>query len=436
MGQRFGGSRLRRPRLPAWARRRQVALVVLISVGITASSMLSATHAAFTASTSASGNIFTTGSVSITDNDAGSAILSLTGIKPGDSSSSCIKVTYSGALPALVKLYRNAGGTGLASYLDVTLTRGSISSGGFGDCTGFTPDAADYLGQGAGVIYESTLGGFPTAVGAALDDPRAVNVPEVWTAGETHAYKFTATLQEDTAAQGLTATGGLVWQAVNVSDYSQVVFADEPVGYWRLDEAGGTTAVDATGNGHDGTYTNGPVLQQVSGVKNAGSAVTFDGNDDRVHIPYTAALNPSTFTVEAWAKATGGSGWGTVASSFGARNEGFGLWDAQGNAWQMWASGPAGETEIGAALTPNTWAHVVGTYDGTTMRLYVDGQLVNSLVHPYAPHTTAAFELGATSYDNGSFWGEHFTGSIDEVAVYDRVLTAQEISEHYTAGRP
>jgi hypothetical protein len=432
----------RRSRLLGWVRRQPVALVVLVCVVAGTTWTTSATDAAFTASSATGANSFTAGSVTITDNDAGSALLSLTGLVPGESHSSCITVNYGGTLPAWVKVYRTTGGTGLASYLDVTLTRGTVTSGAFGDCTHFTPDTVDYTGRGAGVLYDGTLAAFPTAVGTALDDPRGIGAPAVWTATDTHAYKITVTVQDNSAAQGLTATGSLVWQAVNVTGYPATVLADGPVAYWRLDETAGTTAVDATGHGHDGTYTGAPALHQPTGVTGGGTAVTFDGTTDQwVSVPWSSALNTAQFTVEAWVKATGGSGWRTVAASYSyaSKTEGFGVWEAPGGDWEFFTNGavPGSELSIGGPLAAAQWTHVVSTYDGAVMRLYVDGQLVSSQPQThFTPATTAVLGIGAASYDDGGSWGDYFTGSIDEVAVYDKELRPEQIAAHYAAGKP
>src|SRR4030095_11249083 len=83
---------------------------------------------------------------------------------------------------------------------------------------------------------------------------------------------------------------------------------DTPVSYWRLDETSGTSATDSTG-GRTGTYTGGDTLNPTGalsdGADNAGST---NGTTGYVAVPYAAALNPAQFTLEAWAKPTGGSG--------------------------------------------------------------------------------------------------------------------------------
>ena len=83
------------------------------------------------------------------------------------------------------------------------------------------------------------------------------------------------------------------------------------------------------------------------------------------------------------------------------------------------------------ALQPGTWYHVVGTYDGTTMRMYVNGVQVDSNASSRSiPDHASALAMG-TKNGGGAYLG----GTMDEVAIYSSALTAQQVSEHYNAGR-
>ncbi|MGH2572497.1 MAG: SipW-dependent-type signal peptide-containing protein [Actinomycetota bacterium] len=186
-------------------------LLLLALLGVLAGA---GTWSAFSATTENTGNAFDAGSVIISDDDAGSAMLSLTNAKPGDSDTSCIMVTYTGSLPATVRLYGTTAGTGLDQYLDLTVTRGTKVSG-FDSCADFVPDPTDYIGQGAGVIYVGTLQGYPDSYAGGIVDPTAGS-PETWTNPETHSYKFTVTVQDDGGAQGLNATQTFTWEARNI----------------------------------------------------------------------------------------------------------------------------------------------------------------------------------------------------------------------------
>jgi predicted ribosomally synthesized peptide with SipW-like signal peptide len=170
------------------------------------------TWSAFSDTTANGANSFQSGSVTIEDDDSGSAMFSLTGMKPGDPAvSRCIDVTYTGSLDAQVRMYGTTGGTGLAQYLNVTVTRGEKSSP-FAGCGDFVADLTDYIGQGPGVVYSGTLDGFADSYAAGTVDPPSSG-PETWTTGEDHAYRFEVSLVDDNNAQAKAATQTFTWEA-------------------------------------------------------------------------------------------------------------------------------------------------------------------------------------------------------------------------------
>jgi predicted ribosomally synthesized peptide with SipW-like signal peptide len=172
------------------------------------------TWAAFKATTTNSGNQIRSGTVALADNDNGSAVLALSAAEPGASDSGCIEVTFNGSLASNVKLYGTTSGTGLDPYLELKVTRGTYtpSNPGFDSCTNFQPDATDYIGSGAGVVYDGTLQGYPDDYAGGIVDPPAGGA-ESWTNGEIHVYKLEVSLRHNLAAQGLNATQQFTWEA-------------------------------------------------------------------------------------------------------------------------------------------------------------------------------------------------------------------------------
>jgi predicted ribosomally synthesized peptide with SipW-like signal peptide len=187
-----------------------LALLLVPAIGVVVGA---GSWAAFADTTVNPSSSFTAGSVDIDDNDGGTAMLTIANGIPGSSDTGCIQVSYAGSLPASVRLYGSTSGTGLDQYLDVTVTRGTISAGAFDSCTSFTADALNYIGAGPGVIYSGTLQGYPDSFAAGLVDPPGF--PELWTSGETHAYRLTVTVQSNSAAQGRNATQTFTWEARN-----------------------------------------------------------------------------------------------------------------------------------------------------------------------------------------------------------------------------
>jgi hypothetical protein len=426
----FPPRRARRPRLLATA----VALLAVLALLAT-----KPTWSAFSNTTSNSANTAAAGTVALTDNDAGAAIFNtLTNLVPGDSDSGCLTVTYTGTLPALVRLYQATTGP-LASALDLVITRGVITSGAFDDCSGFVPDSLDDAGLGPGVLYAGTLAGLGTAWASGLVDPHSPTVPEAWTTGEVHAYKLKLTMRDDNSAQAAASSTSFTFEAQNAPLYAQVVLSDGPASYWPLDETAGTSATDTLGTA-TGTYTNGPTLNQPSGVKHAGTAVTFDGVNDFVNVADVHDFDGTVpFSVEVWLNPTAATsqyrriigkedtnqyGWRLVLAGTGGsppNRVSFIRQDAAGNET---AASPS-------ALQPGTWYHVVGTYDGTTMRMYVNGAQVDTNTSSRSiPNHASALTMGVK---NGG--GAYLGGTLDEVAVYGYALSATQVSDHYNAGR-
>jgi hypothetical protein len=171
------------------------------------------TYSAFSSTTANTGNAFQTGTVAIGDNDSNGSMFSLSNLKPGDASAACITVNYTGTLASSMKLYGTTTGSGLAQYLDLKVTRGS-GAAGFNNCTGFTPDATNYIGAGNGVVYNGTVQSYPASYASALVDPTSGS-PAVWNNGDSHQYQIQVTVQDNDLAQGLTANQSFTWEARN-----------------------------------------------------------------------------------------------------------------------------------------------------------------------------------------------------------------------------
>src|SRR5262249_25047021 len=83
-----------------------------------------------------------------------------------------------------------------------------------------------------------------------------------------------------------------------------------------------------------------------------------------------------------------------------------------------------------SALPVNTWTHLAGTYDGTTLRLYVNGTLVAS----QAASGTITTSTGAVRLGGNAVWGEYFRGRIDDVRIFNRALSQAEVQTDMNTG--
>jgi len=188
-------------------------LLTLLVLGAFGAASGAATFSAFSSQTTNAANSFAAGTVQLTDNDLDGAMLSLSNAQPGATDTSCVLVTYAGSLSSTVRLYGTLTGT-LAPYLTLTVTRGDDPTPVFDDCNGFVADSTDYVGSGAGVVYQGALSAFPSTYAAGLVDPLAAS-PEAWTTGEAHTYRFAVSLADDNGAQGLSSTASFTWEARN-----------------------------------------------------------------------------------------------------------------------------------------------------------------------------------------------------------------------------
>lgn len=189
-------------------------LATVVVVGLLIAAVGAAVFSAYTSVTSNEGNTFTAGTIELTDNDSGSALFNVSGFTPGDSFVRCIRVDYesTGGVQSGLKLFGATGGTGLADYLDIQVRRGTMPAvGSSGDCTGFTPDATDYEGDGPGVFVDTTLINFPANYDDGIADPVAT-----WSDGDSAVYEITLTVQNDNDAQGLAATQDFSFEARNL----------------------------------------------------------------------------------------------------------------------------------------------------------------------------------------------------------------------------
>jgi hypothetical protein len=162
----------------------------------------------FTATTQNAGNEISTGTVALSDNDAGTALFNVTGAKPGDSWTRCIKVSYNGSLPADVHLYL-ANVTGpLSQHLNLTITQGTQPASTFPSCTGFTPDARGVIFTGPAATTAAGSWDFGLPVAPAGETQ--------WHPGDTLVFKLDLALDPatpDTSQGSTTGSQTIVWEA-------------------------------------------------------------------------------------------------------------------------------------------------------------------------------------------------------------------------------
>ncbi|MEM3616535.1 MAG: LamG domain-containing protein [Candidatus Bathyarchaeia archaeon] len=202
------------------------------------------------------------------------------------------------------------------------------------------------------------------------------------------------------------------------------------VGYWSFDEGTGTTAYDSSGNNNHGTiygatWTNGKI----------GNALQFDGIDDYVFIENSPSLQVSqSITITAWTKVEETTGDHQIILAKWYPSPSYVLeMQPDGQTPQLAIVNSAG-TVIYAisniAIPIGEWAHITGTYDGLNVKIYVNGILTGTseLCGPINIGDQPVL-IGAHAVEWDRNW---FNGIIDEVKIYNRALSAEEVWAEYT----
>jgi hypothetical protein len=178
----------------------------LVVVGVVGAVATAGAFSAFSGQTDNPNNQITAGTVDVQDNDAGGALYSIPTAKPNDPKENCIEVTYTGSLPADIKMYRVPGALGtLAPYANLKVEYGTQASPSFPSCIGF---------NALGTLYDSDLPSFATDyTGGYAATP---GVDGDWDQNETLVYRVTVSIDNNPLAEGLnTGAHTLRWEAQN-----------------------------------------------------------------------------------------------------------------------------------------------------------------------------------------------------------------------------
>ncbi|MFC1754526.1 LamG-like jellyroll fold domain-containing protein, partial [Thermoproteota archaeon] len=180
--------------------------------------------------------------------------------------------------------------------------------------------------------------------------------------------------------------------------------------------------------GNDGVVT-GAAWQPTGGHDGYGA---YEFSSDVITISDATSIKPSHLTVEAWVKPTSLPDWATVVmkASTSSWEDGYGLGHYTGsndinffiNEWD------AANNNVGGTLSTGQWSHVVGTYNTTHLKLYINGALVDTSTNPSSSitHSSSPLEIGSGS--GGTYY---WAGSIDNVRIYDVALTADQALASY-----
>lgn len=196
------------------------------------------------------------------------------------------------------------------------------------------------------------------------------------------------------------------------------------VGWWKLNEIADVNATDSSGNGNDGTLAGNP--QWVTGILDG--ALEFDGNGDYINCGNGPTLQiQDQITLACWIRVPQFTrNWATIISK---GDSSYRLSRGESNyAVHMGFNGatsmPYSWFDGKKAVNDDQWHHIVGLYDGTEARIYVDGKLDAS--------QAATGQMYATDYpvyigENSQATGRYWDGLIDDARIYNKALSEDEI---------
>jgi RHS repeat-associated protein len=230
--------------------------------------------------------------------------------------------------------------------------------------------------------------------------------------------------------------------------YRSSVLDSDPIGYWRLGEASGTRAADLGWAAGAATYS-GATLNQPGALSGTGDAAISLAGGQRVTLPaHALARVEDAGSFETWFKTTKA---GAILAVGNAADDKSAMvyvgtdGKLRGQLRRTGSGGTAGIAPITSAATVNDgqWHHVAMTTAGDTQRMYLDGQVAGTLAQATAKGWPAEAELGfrqvkggewpATPGAAGEVKSFGFEGQIDEVAVYAKPLTPEEVRLHVAA---
>jgi hypothetical protein len=295
--------------------------------------------------------------------------------------------------------------------------------------------------------------GSKTALQSAIAQAQAVVDNDATTQAEADAAKVSLDLAVTT------------YQALVITPIAK----DALIAHWSFDEGTGTTAGDDSGNNFTGTLKNGPtgtgwkaVLPTWAADRTgaANKALHFDGGN--VEIPYNTKLNPAAMTIAVWVKGDvikAGNRFLGLQSWVGYKFE---LQEANRPFLSIGYNGGTYDRDSQQDLPINQWHHIVATYKAGEMVFYVDGTMIKTWTDtPNAPLSISAkpynlvigqdfptdkYSAGdGTGFDDPNSpnyhviplaWGGYFQGSLDEMRMYNTVLSATQVSQLYDREKP
>ena len=316
-----------------------------------------------------------------------------------------------------------------------------------------------HLPHGAGAAVAATVAGFQntnnyTAIN--LGQLKQVAQPfydRLITEGVVTSYPWTASTTDD--ADHAPATLGQVKNVFafdltldtdddGMPDWWEIHYGLNPTstvpgageGWWKFDESSGTNAANSAGAGYTGQLVN--MATNAWMVGKLGNALSFDGTNDYVRVPQPSAMItglPFTASGWVWLDPENTNDYATLVADMSVCGGGYpGFWVG----YDRYTPGVAllggvcddyGYAVHAVALT-GRWAHIAGSFDGSSMRLYVDGVLISTASGSFTPALQSEVRIG---WANDPAYTYHWKGKLDDVRLYKTALSGDAVATMYDA---
>jgi fibronectin type 3 domain-containing protein len=293
---------------------------------------------------------------------------------------------------------------------------GLSAMGGLGSAGLLWTAAVDNVAVTGYDIHRSTTPGFTPSAANRVGQTTLTTFTDTGLAPGTYYYVVVA----HDAAGNSSPPSNVAFATASADNTGSVGL----VAAYSFDADAGTTVPDISGSGNVGTIS-GAVWTAAGRVD---GALSFGGLRDWVTVPDAPSLDLTDgMTLEAWVRpvALGGI-WRTVLIKEQPADLVYGLYAGTNTSVPdavTFTNGAEQQAAGSAQLPLNAWSHLAATYDGATVRLYVNGALVSSSsVSGSMPNSDGPLRIGGNAV-----WGEYFDGLIDELRVYNRALSATEI---------
>lgn len=300
------------------------------------------------------------------------------------------------------------------------------------------PSQAPDVSYGFGVITTNI-----TLIGAIAD--RRVLVPTVANGGSTLAEQWQGGAEPFAEDDWILAKGGAGYSTGDAT----LIGADALIARYNFDAAPvGKTILDTKPQGLSRPATNNNAVWLASGTDGGAISVTRSGvmqftatNSPQITIPTNSDLNIAKGSVAFWMRSSGTAGAGSVGAVLTERRTttgGFALYQLDDGTLRFTANGAATKVQnlfsTASSVGDNRWHHVALSFDlasNAVVSIYIDGLLsgANRNTNSWAWPTSTVFSIGRAIDANSSF--RKFNGHLDDVRLYNRLLTANEVAQIY-----